>query len=173
MLDIRLLRDHPEEVRQRLRTRGDEYPGLVEEVLAFDQTRRQCETDRQALQQERNATSKQIGRLRKEGQNTSEIEANVRNIGESIKVLDEKVLEAETQQRQLLLGIPNLPHEDCPVGEDESANPQVRTWGEKPTPPTGDGFKDDPDSATAPCPIGCRDRPCRNCRNERRACHLQ
>ena len=73
MLDIRLLRDQPEEVKARVKTRGGDYPGLVDEVLAFDQTRRQAETKRQELQQERNQTSKEIGKLRKDGQDTSEI----------------------------------------------------------------------------------------------------
>ena len=130
MLDIRLLRDQPEEVKARVKTRGGDYPGLVDEVLAFDQTRREAETKRQDLQQERNQTSKEIGKLRKDGQDTSEIEANVRTIGESIKALDEQVLESETKQREVLLSIPNIPHADCPVGQDETANPEIRTWGE-------------------------------------------
>ncbi|MGY8686824.1 MAG: serine--tRNA ligase [Verrucomicrobiales bacterium] len=132
MLDIRLLREQPDEVKTRLLTRDSDSHALVDKVLACDQVRRQCETERQQLQQERNTVSKEIGKLRKNGQDTSEIEASVKKIGESIKSLDEKVLEAETTQRDLLLSIPNLPHEACPVGQDESANPEVRVWGEKP-----------------------------------------
>ena len=131
MLDIRLLRDQPDDVKTRVKARGDDYPGIVDEVLACDETRRRCETERQQLQQERNATSKEIGVRRKGGEDTSEIEANVRTIGESIKSLDEQVLQAETTQRDLLLSIPNLPHEACPVGQDEAANPEVRVWGER------------------------------------------
>ncbi|MFT4637853.1 MAG: seryl-tRNA synthetase [Verrucomicrobiales bacterium] len=138
MLDIRLLREQPDEVKTRLLTRDSDSHALVDKVLACDQVRRQCETERQQLQQERNTVSKEIGKLRKNGQDTSEIEASVKKIGESIKSLDEKVLEAETTQRDLLLSIPNLPHEACPVGQDESANPEVRVWGEKPV----GGFKD-------------------------------
>ncbi len=140
MLDIRLLRDQPDDVKTRVQARGDDYPGIVDEVLTYDETRRRCETERQQLQQERNATSKEIGKRRKAGEDTSEIEANVRVIGESIKSLDEQVLQAETAQRDLLLSIPNLPHEVCPVGEDETANPEVRAWGERREP--SDDLKD-------------------------------
>ncbi len=138
MLDIRRLRDQPDEVKKRLQNRGEDYPPMVDAVLACDGKRRQAETRRQELQQERNTTSKEIGKRRKEGQDTSEIEAAVRKIGEDIKALDQEVEAAQKEQSDLLLSIPNLPHEACPVGEDESANPEVRQWGEQP------GFDFDP-----------------------------
>ena len=140
MLDIRMLRDQPDEVKARLETRGGEAAGLVNEVLECDRARRQGETQRQELQRERNLRSQEVGKLRRQGRDTSEIEAGVRKIGQSIKALDESVAEAETRQRDLLLHIPNLPHQGCPVGEDERANPEVRVWGEKHSP--SDGLKD-------------------------------
>lgn len=140
MLDIRLLRDQTEDVKARLQTRGGDYPGLVDEVLAFDQTRRQAETARQEFQQERNRVSKEIGKLRKDGKDTSDVEDSVRKIGETIKTLDETVLESETNQSTVLLSIPNMPHEACPVGQDETANPEIRTWGE--AKPATDDLKD-------------------------------
>ncbi|MCP5539061.1 MAG: serine--tRNA ligase [Akkermansiaceae bacterium] len=132
MLDIRLLREDADSVKERLKPRGGEAWSLVDEVLACDEKRRTGETERQRLQGERNRTSKEIGIAKKGGQDTSEIEARVRAIGEEIKRIGEETDAADARQRELLLSIPNLPHAACPVGADETANPTIREWGEKP-----------------------------------------
>ncbi|MCB1061986.1 MAG: serine--tRNA ligase [Verrucomicrobiae bacterium] len=138
MLDIRLLREDPEGIKERLKTRGGDAWTLVDEILACDEKRRSGETERQALQGERNRLSKEIGIGKKAGEDTSAVEAEVRGIGEKIKAIGEEADAAETRQRDLLLSVPNLPHADCPVGADETANPEIRSWGEK---PTFDGFE--------------------------------
>lgn len=133
MLDIRLLREDPETVKERLKTRGGEAWTLVDEVLACDEKRRAGETEKQALQGDRKRLSKEIGIGKKAGEDTSAVEARVREIGEKIKAIGEEADAAESRQRELLLSIPNLPHAACPVGDDETANPEIRSWGEKPT----------------------------------------
>ncbi len=133
MLDIRLIREQTETVKDRVKTRGGDAWKLVDEVLECDEIRRSSETERQRLQGERNRISKEIGRLKKEGQDTTEIETEVRGIGEQIKAIGEKADAADARQEELLLQIPNAPHEACPVGLDETANPVVREWGEKPS----------------------------------------
>ena len=133
MLDIKLLRENPELVKRRVLTRGCGPHTLVEKVLAYDEIRRKAETDKQGLQSERKTLSKQIGALMSQGK-ADEVEAikeQVRIIGDKITVLDQQATEAEENQMSLLLAIPNLPHDDCPIGEDEDANPFVREWGEK------------------------------------------
>ncbi|MBK1832620.1 serine--tRNA ligase [Roseibacillus ishigakijimensis] len=133
MLDIKLLRENPDLVKDRVRLRGGDAYTLVDQVLAFDETRRKAETEKQAYQSERKSLSKQIGALMGQGK-TDEAEGikeQVRVIGEKISALEAQSNEADEQQTALLLSIPNLPHEACPVGEDESANPVVREWGEK------------------------------------------
>ncbi len=132
MLDIREIRDNPDAVRARLKTRGGDHWSLIDEVLACDETRRRAETDKQKLQSERKQTSRQIGMLKSKGGDTAAIEAEVRAINEKIAALDSESEQATGRQNELLLNIPNLPHEGCPVGEDEEANPVVREWGEKP-----------------------------------------
>ncbi|MEX2578047.1 MAG: serine--tRNA ligase [Verrucomicrobiales bacterium] len=132
MLDIRLLRDDPEGIKQRLRTRGGDAWKLIDEILACDEKRRGGETEKQQLQADRNRISKEIGQLKREGKDSSEIEAQVRGIGERIKAIGEEASNAEARQTELLLQLPNLPHEACPVGEDETSNPVVRQWGDKP-----------------------------------------
>jgi seryl-tRNA synthetase len=132
MLDIKLIRETPDLVKQRLNHRNDRSEELIDEVLACDEIRRKKETEKQALQSERKKTSKEIGILRSKGEDSSAIEAEVKKIGDLIKNLDEEVEKAGSRQTELLLNIPNLPHEDCPIGEDEEANPILRSWGEKP-----------------------------------------
>jgi seryl-tRNA synthetase len=120
-------------VKERTRTRGGDSHTVVDKILAYDETRRHAETEKQSLQSERKTASKQIGALMGQGK-TDEAEAakeNVRIIGDKIAVLEEQATEAEEHQRNLLLALPNLPHENCPVGADEDANPEIRTWGEK------------------------------------------
>ena len=133
MLDIRLLRENPEALKDRLKARGGESWMLIDEILTCDEKRRAGETEKQQLQSDRNRISKEIGALRKDGQDASAIESKVREIGERIKAIGEEADAAEARQTELLLQVPNLPHEACPVGHDETANPVVREWGKKPS----------------------------------------
>jgi len=132
MLDIRLLREDPEAIKARVKTRGGDAWELIDEILVCDENRRSGETEKQQLQADRNRISKEIGALKRDGKDSSEIEAQVRQIGERIKEIGEEVDAAETRQQDLLLQVPNMPHPECPVGEDETANPTIREWGEQP-----------------------------------------
>jgi seryl-tRNA synthetase len=132
MLDIRVIRENPVAVQDRLKARGGDHWKLVDDVLACDETRRATETAKQQLQNSRKTISKQIGQLKGKGEDTSAIEAEVRSINEQITKLDAESEIATARQNELLLNIPNLTHEACPVGSDESANPVVREWGAKP-----------------------------------------
>jgi len=132
MLDIRLIRDNPEYVRQRLATRGGDAHLKIDDVLACDRLRRELETRLQQLNGDRKRLSKEIGVLRAKGETSGELEERVRSIGEEITALTEQTAKADENQRDLLLQLPNLPHDSNPIGEDAAANPLVRTWGEKP-----------------------------------------
>ena len=135
MLDIRIIREKTDWVKDRLRLRGGEVWRLIDDVLSCDEARRKAETEKQHLQSERNRMSKEIGIARKNGQDTSAIEAEVRTIGDRIDELSRTASEGEERQQELLLSIPNLPHDGCPVGADAEANPVLRTWGERPDVP--------------------------------------
>ena len=76
--------------------------------------------------------SKEIGGKRSRGESSDELETRVREIGDQISLLNEQTFAVDEQQKALLLGIPNLPHANAPIGKDASANPVVRSWGEKP-----------------------------------------
>jgi seryl-tRNA synthetase len=132
MLDIRLIREQPDFVKSRLATRGGDDAAKIDEVLRVDAERRKAETALQQLNGDRKRLSKEIGGKRARGETAEELEARVREIGDEIERLNEQTSTADEQQKRLLLGLPNLPHADAPIGKDASENPVLRSWGEKP-----------------------------------------
>ena len=132
MLDIRLIRDQPDYVRERLATRGGDAHLKIDEILACDKQRRELETRLQQLNSDRKRLSKEIGMKRGKGEPTAELEEAVRGIGDVITELNEQTAAADVAQRDLLLQLPNLPHDKNPIGVDEKDNPEVKVWGEKP-----------------------------------------
>jgi seryl-tRNA synthetase len=135
MLDIRLLREKPDFVRERLGTRGGDLSSQVDAILAQDAERRRIETELQKRNADRNRLSKEIGQLRAKKLPSADLEAQVRKTGEEISALTEQVTQADERQKLLLLNLPNLPHASVPVGANAEANPVVRTWGEAPAYP--------------------------------------
>jgi seryl-tRNA synthetase len=131
MLDIRLLREKPDFVRERLAARNEDLSAQVDQVLVIDAQRRRAETELQKLSAERNRLSKEVGLLRSNKQPSSELEARVRTIAEEISQQNAEVAAADEQQRDLLLNLPNLPHLQAPIGKSAADNPLVREWGEK------------------------------------------
>ena len=137
MLDIRLIRERPEHVRERLERRGrPEYIEAVDRLLALDGEMRAAIVDVDALRARRNEVSPQVGRLKKEGRHeeAEPVIREMRELGERLSALETRRTELEQATRDLLLGIPNLPWESVPAG-GEDANVVLRTWG---TPATGD-----------------------------------
>src|SRR5882757_7466586 len=132
MLDIRLIREKPDFVRERLATRGSGDEAKIDEVLRIDSDRRKSETDLQRSQSERNRLSKEIGARRSRKEPSEELEAEVRKIGEQVADSTQRANALDEEQRNLLLNIPNLPHASVPVGKDPGANRVARSWGEKP-----------------------------------------
>jgi len=132
MLDIRLIREQPDFVKERLATRGGDDAAKIDEVLRVDAERRKAETALQQLNSDRKRLSKEIGGKRSRGESSEELESRVREIGTEIAQLNDEVTAGEEQQKNLLLGLPNLPHAGAPIGQDASDNPVVRSWGEKP-----------------------------------------
>ena len=130
MLDIKLIRERPDEVRQGLEKRGADSK-IVDHVIAFDDTRRDLLGKVEELKSRRNTVSKQIGQLRKEGADTSEIQASMRALGDEISNLDNQIADVEKEQNSALLSMPNLPAQDVVPGGKES-NEVVKTWGNKP-----------------------------------------
>jgi seryl-tRNA synthetase len=132
MLDIRLIREKPDFVRERLATRAGGDEAKVDEVLRVDAERRKAETALQQLNADRKRLSKEIGGKKSRDEATDELEQRVRQIGEQIADLNARAAAAEEEQNDLLLQMANVPHEGVPIGKDPNANKVVRSWGEKP-----------------------------------------
>jgi seryl-tRNA synthetase len=127
MHDLNFFRSHLDEMRQRLSTRG-----FVLDVEAFqdlDKRRRQYLTESEQLKAERNQATAEIGKLRKEGVDTSEKQLAVRAMGERMAELDRQASKLDEEFRDVLARVPNIPHESVPVGKSEQDNVEVRRWG--------------------------------------------
>ncbi len=131
MLSLQSIRDNPQAVAEGLARKGVD-PSEVEALLAEDRRHRELLREAEALKAERNARSKEIGRLKKAGGDTEAVQAEVRALGERIAALDREAAEREAALRDRLLRIPNLPHPSVPDGPDETGNVVVKVWGEPP-----------------------------------------
>ncbi|TDR04407.1 serine--tRNA ligase [Paraburkholderia silvatlantica] len=127
MLDIQLLRKDLDGVAKRLADRG--YTLDVAAFAALEAERRAIQTRTEELQARRNSLSKQIGAMKGRGEDTSAVMAEVGGIGDEMKTSAGKLDEIQAKLSDLLLGVPNLPHESVPAGTDEADNVEVRRWG--------------------------------------------
>jgi len=129
MLDIKRIREKSDEVRLGIANKGGDA-AAVDAVLELDAQRRALLTEVEQLKSERNRKSREIGALKKQGQDTTEVQAAVREMGARIGGLDTRVHEVEATLRETLLTLPNVPSPTTPVGADESANRVIKTVGE-------------------------------------------
>ncbi|HYO91492.1 MAG TPA: serine--tRNA ligase, partial [Pyrinomonadaceae bacterium] len=133
MLDLNFVRENLDKVRGALHSRNYTTAAL-DDFEEADSERRQVIAESDKLNAERNAASREIGALMKDGKR-EEADARRQSVGqlkERISELDRKRDEAETRMREILSTLPNLPHESVPVGTDETANVEVRRWGAPP-----------------------------------------
>ena len=128
MLDMKFVRENPEKVIEAVHNRNGELN--LDEFLALDKERRELTQQVEVLKNERNTASKAIGQLKKAGENAEEKMAEVRAIGDKIAADDTRLREIEARLKEIMLSIPNVPAEDCPIGKSDEDNPEVRKWGE-------------------------------------------
>jgi seryl-tRNA synthetase len=127
MLDIQLLRKDIDVVARRLADRG--YTLDVAAFQTLEAERREIQTRTEDLQARRNSLSKQIGALKGRGEDTSAVMAEVGGIGDTLKASAAQLDALQAQLADLLLGVPNVPHESVPAGRDETGNLEVLRWG--------------------------------------------
>lgn len=130
MLDIKQIRENPEKVNELLKRRSPDLS--IDEIIKVDKERRELQVKADNLRSLRKNSSQDIGRLKKEGKDTGELQEKVRQIGEKIKQLEEKENELNEKQKNFLLNIPNTPDETTPAGSDETANIIIKTVGDVP-----------------------------------------
>lgn len=129
MLDIKLIKEDPETVKAGLKTRNKDYSAEIDRLLELDVQRRALIADTEQLKAKQNAVSKQIPQLKKEGQDTTAIFEEMKQLSDRVKADSERIAADDAEIETILLGIPNLPHRSVPIGPDETANVEIRRFG--------------------------------------------
>ena len=120
MLSIDIIRNNPKEVEQGLARRGEKL--LISEIIKLDESYRSDLAQANEMRAERNVASDKIARAKKLGENSDKAINAMRKLSQQIKVLEEKTQSCKNELDQLLLGLPNIPHESVPEGKDEKNN---------------------------------------------------
>jgi seryl-tRNA synthetase len=128
MLDPQLVRNQLDNVAQKLATRGLTLDTAA--LTDLENQRKLCQVKTQELQSERNRVSKEIGKLKAQGQDTAAIMAQVADLGDQLQASEAQLEQIQAQLNAILLTLPNLPHDSVPVGRSEEDNQEVRRWGE-------------------------------------------
>jgi len=131
MLDIKRLRTDLDKVKQALVHRGEPLSD-IEGFAELDSRRRELLTESESLKNRRNVVSQEVARKKRAGEAADDLIAEMREVGDRIKRLDDEVRELEQRLEELLLSIPNVPHESVPVGASDADNVEVRRWGDIP-----------------------------------------
>ena len=127
MLDLKWVRENPEEVAQMLKNRNNSFP--LDELLKLDEKRKAALLEVEKLKEKRNAGAKQVGVLKKNGENADALMEEMRQLGDRIGELDAKTAEIQAELDNMALSIPNKVHSSVPVGKDENDNVEIRRWG--------------------------------------------
>ncbi|MBM2840989.1 MAG: seryl-tRNA synthetase [Bacteroidetes bacterium] len=131
MLDIKFVRDHPDKVKEGIQKKGED-PSRVDEIIAFDEKRREILQKSEALKSRRNSASAEVARMKSRGEDASAVIAEMKTVADNIKSLDDTLKTVEENLHSALLLIPNIPHPSVPVGKTPAENQVVATWGDEP-----------------------------------------
>ena len=127
MLDVKFVRTNPDAVQEALRKRGASVS--LDEFLKYEEERRKVLYEVENLKNRRNTVSEEVGRRKKAGEDAEALILEMREVGQTIKTLEDQLAVFEEKMTSLLYLIPNIPHASVPEGKDESANVEVRRWG--------------------------------------------
>ena len=130
MLDIRFVRENAELVKEACRRRFKPMDEVVDELVAIDAERRKLNAKTDDLKAQQNRASKQIPVMKKNGEDTTALMAEMKLIAEESKKCGEELAKLEDRQLELILRIPNIPNEAVPYGKDDTENVELRRWGE-------------------------------------------
>ncbi|MGB2805850.1 MAG: serine--tRNA ligase [Candidatus Zixiibacteriota bacterium] len=129
MLDLKFIRENADVVREAVKNKGEKADLYL--LLNLDQKRRSLLQQGDELKHQRNVVSERIARMKKEKEDASQEIADMRKVSDQIGALDQELRESEEKINDLLLTVPNVPHESVPVGMDEDSNVEIRSWGEQ------------------------------------------
>lgn len=128
MLDSRIVRTEPQQVAEQLAARG--FTLDVTALTTLEARRKEVQMHTEQLQAERNSSAKSIGQAKARGEDIAPLLAAVEQMGSDLDNAKQELADIQSQLDDILLGVPNIPHESVPVGADEDANVEVRRWGE-------------------------------------------
>ena len=126
MLDLKFIRENPELVKKGVESKNEK--SKVDEILALDKERREYLQRTEDLKAKRNTVSQEVARMKKAGENADHIVADMKNVSEEIKILDDRLREIGEKLNEYLMWIPNLPHESVPYGKSAADNIEDRQW---------------------------------------------
>jgi len=131
MIDPKILREKREVIFEGLKKRGTEIN--MEKLFSADEKRRTLIQESEKMKSERNELSNEIARLKKSGTDAGDKISHLRDLGKAIEGLEQELRAVEKEWEDILLVIPNIPHETVPVGSSDTDNKEVKIWGEKPS----------------------------------------
>lgn len=129
MLDIKVIKSNPEMVKAAMKSRNMNMDETIDRLLGIDEERRVIMVKSEAMKAEQNLASKEIPAVKKAGGDISAVMERMKELSDQLKSAGAALSGLEQKQKDLLLSIPNLPHESVPIGRDESENREVRKWG--------------------------------------------
>ncbi|RKD22861.1 serine--tRNA ligase [Ammoniphilus oxalaticus] len=130
MLEIKRLRSDLEGIKQTLKNRGGDFKEL-DQFSTLDEQRRALLVQSETLKNKRNTVSEEIAKKKQQKEDADDLIKEMKTVGDQIRQFDDQLREIEEQLDQILMGIPNVPHESVPIGQSEDDNVEVRSWGEK------------------------------------------
>ncbi|MBW6411031.1 serine--tRNA ligase [Clostridium weizhouense] len=131
MLDLKRIRNNPEEIKNLLSNRGEDFDvSVIDEIITLDEERRKILVEVETLKGKRNQVSAEIPKLKKAGEDVTEIMKEMRELGDDIKKFDTRVNEIDERIKYIMLRIPNIPNPEVPDGETDEDNVEIKKWGE-------------------------------------------
>lgn len=131
MLDLKKIRNNPDEIKKALQNRGEEFdPAVIDEILKLDDNRRKILVNVENLKNKRNTDSAEIPKLKKAGKNVDVLFAEMKKLSDEIKEYDVALSEIDERIKYIMLRLPNIPNPQVPEGKSDEDNIEVRRWGE-------------------------------------------
>lgn len=130
MLDLKRIRNNPEEIKKLLSNRGEDFQeSTIDEIIALDEERRNILVEVENLKSKRNQVSSEIPKLKKAGEDVTAIMAEMRELGDKIKGYDARLSEVDEKIEYIMLRMPNIPNPQVPEGETDEDNIEIKRWG--------------------------------------------
>ena len=129
MLDVKVLRDAPDSLREMLSARGSDT-SVVDQAIDYDVKKRECIVEADAKKAERNTVSKELGQKKRQGEDITAEAARMKEVSNQIKELDQEITRLDQALMEILEVLPNFPHSSVPAGKTDAENVEVGRWGE-------------------------------------------